>query len=181
MKIVKQFDNFDRLNCIIIAALIILIAVMILNEKGEVTSAVVDQPSISPIKNKILREEDQKIYKLVFEHEEKRDFQKALSEINNIIQNKPDRAQSLVYQARLYRKQAMLGKSAQSYRRALEADSKFLDKNYYLFINKEVIALLSSAIPKFKREKNLKPNDSEVKQTLRDLYYLRRKVAGGCE
>ena len=181
MKILRQCDNFDRANLIIIAGIVILMAAMIINQKRVVNSAIVNPKSISPVQNKTLKEADQKLYKMVFEQEDKGDIKRALVEIDKIINSQPDHAQSWVYQARLYKKQAILSKSSHSYRMALEADSKFLHKQYYLFIADEVMELILSAIPKFKREKKLKPNDTDVKRTLRDLYYLRRKVAGGCE
>jgi len=34
---------------------------------------------------------------------------------------------------------------------------------------------------KFGREKSLKPKDKNVRKALEDVYYLQRRLAGGCE
>jgi len=50
-----------------------------------------------------------------------------------------------------------------------------------MFIGHEVNELVKESLPKFGREKKLKPKDETVKNALTDLYYLQRVLAGGCE
>jgi hypothetical protein len=56
-----------------------------------------------------------------------------------------------------------------------------MDKKTPLFIGHEVKELVKESLPKFGREKKLKPKDKTVRNALKDLYYLQRVLAGGCE
>jgi hypothetical protein len=50
-----------------------------------------------------------------------------------------------------------------------------------MFIGHEINGLVTESLEKFGREVKLKPNDKEVRNTLEDLYYLQRRLKGGCE
>ena len=67
------------------------------------------------------------------------------------------------------------------YRRAVEMEPDYVDERTPLFIGKDLKAVVEEGREKFGREKALKPNDEDVKQTLEDVYYLQRRLAGGCE
>jgi hypothetical protein len=41
--------------------------------------------------------------------------------------------------------------------------------------------IISEARSKLLREKKLKPGDKSISIALEDIYYLQRRIAGGCE
>ena len=93
----------------------------------------------------------------------------------------PENPFTYVYLARFHLKEGRLGKSIQNYRRAIEMEPDYVDERTPLFIGDEIGELVVEGREKFGREKALKPKDKEVRRTLKDVYYIQSRLAGGCE
>ena len=122
-----------------------------------------------------------KIYQEVISLKEQELYDEAMTKLQEVMKTYPGRAQSYVYMAQLSLKSGRLADTIHNYRLAVENDLDYLDKKTPLFIGHEIKALVTESLEKFGREVKLKPNDKEVRNTLEDLYYLQRILAGGCE
>jgi tetratricopeptide (TPR) repeat protein len=122
-----------------------------------------------------------KIYQDVISLKEQELYDEAMTKLQEVMEAYPGKAQSYVYLAQLSLKSGKLADSIHNYRLAVENDPDYMDKKTPMFIGHEVKELVKESLPKFGREKELKPNDKEVRNTLEDLYYLQRVLAGGCE
>ena len=125
--------------------------------------------------------EDNRLFKEVRASEEQGLYQEAMAQVEDIIKSYPEKPLSYVYFARLHFKEGELGESVINYRQAVEMEPDYVDKRTPLFIGDEIKQIVEEGREKFGREKELKPEDNEVREALKDIYYLQSRLAGGCE
>ncbi len=104
-----------------------------------------------------------------------------MAKLKEIIKKYPENSLSYVYMAQLYLKQGELGDTIHNYRQAVEMEPDYVDERTPRFIGDEIKELVTEGREKFGREKELRPNDKEVRKALKDIYYLQGRLAGGCE
>ncbi len=177
-------DWFYRINIGLLIVMGLTTAGMLVNHEMEAMG----RPSTDQSKSAALKKkyEDQLaknawIYKEVLTLEKKGEVDEAINRIKKIMKSRPEDAYSLVLLGRLYYKQGHLAQAVHSYRKAIQKDPDYVDKNTPLFIGDEIMKLISSARGKLNREKKLKPNDMQIRTAINDIYYLQRRIAGGCE
>ncbi len=112
---------------------------------------------------------------------EQKQFSTVEEKLQEIKTAHPENPHSFIYDAQLQYGQGQLAQAIHSYRMAVDLDPDYVDKKTPLFISPEIMALITEARGKLSREKKLKPNDKSIKLALEDLYYLQRRIAGGCE
>jgi len=105
----------------------------------------------------------------------------ALEKLEQIITAHPKNSMSSVYLARLHYQQGKIAAAIHSYRMAVDSEPDYVDEKTPLFLGSEIMDLITEARGKLKREKKLKPNDAGINLALEDVYYLQRRIAGGCE
>jgi len=126
-------------------------------------------------------ERDKKIYQGVETLFEKKQYAAAMDKLKEIRSMYPDNPLSLLYQARLQYNLGMLVESVASYRLAIDAEPDYIDRKSPLFAGKRIKRHVEEAKEKLRRELRLKPNEAKIRQTLDELLYLQRRIAGGCE
>lgn len=126
-------------------------------------------------------ESDKQIYRQVNADKEKGLYAEAMAELRQVMEKYPDNPLSYVYLAELHLKQGKLADAVQNYRRAVEMEPDYVDERAPLFRGDEIKEVVKEGVNKFQREKKLKPKDKEVLRALKDVYYLQRRLAGGCE
>jgi len=126
-------------------------------------------------------ETDKKIYAQVASYNEQGLHTEAMSELKNVMEKYPNKSLSYVYLARLYLDDGQLADSIHNYRRAVEMEPDYVDKKAPLFIGDEVRKVVREGVEKLQREQTLRPKDKEVGEAIKDVYYLQRRLAGGCE
>jgi len=109
------------------------------------------------------------------------ELEKALGVLEGITEKHPENAQAHVYMAQIKLQKGKLGESLQNYRQAVEMDPDLVDERTPFYIGDKLERLVKEGMEKFKREKELKPGDESVDKVLKDVYYLQRRLAGGCE
>lgn len=122
-----------------------------------------------------------KIYKDVVVNLDKKNYTEAMAVLDKIIEEHPDNPQSLIYRAQIERGFGKLAEPIHTYRLAINAEPGYIDKKTPLFMGKTIMALIKEARVKLNREIKLKPNDRTIRLALEDIYYLQRRIAGGCE
>jgi Flp pilus assembly protein TadD len=125
--------------------------------------------------------ENAEIYKEVIKLQKESNYSKAMTELEEIIRANPEKTQSYVLKAQLLNNLGELAEAVAMYRKAIEMDPDFVDKKSPLFIGNSVMEFIPEARGKLNREKKLKPGDKTIKAALENIYYLQRRIAGGCE
>jgi tetratricopeptide (TPR) repeat protein len=120
-------------------------------------------------------------YKEVVSAMEQGQLEEASSRLDEAIQKYPGRSFSHIMMARLSLKKGGMADAIGNYRQAVEKDPDYIDKKTPLFVGEEIKVLVKEGLEKFSREKKLRPDDQSVQQALKDVYYLQRRLLGGCE
>ena len=176
-------DRLDKFNIIIIV-LISLITIGMLVNQEIIKRRQGNQEAAAAEKARYYTEQmalNAKIYQEVISLKEQGLDDEAMTKLQEVMKTYPGRSQSYVYMAQLSLESGKLGDAIHNYRLAVENDPDYLDKKTPLFIGSEIKTLVSESLEKFGREIKLKPNDQTVRNVLQDLYYLQRRLAGGCE
>lgn len=124
---------------------------------------------------------NKQIYSEVQAEKEKKQYSTAVNKLQDIMKQHPGNPLSYVYLARIHLEQAQLARAVYDYRRAVEMEPDYVDEKAPGFIGDEIKTVVKEGVQKFQREKELKPNDPDVRKALKDVYYLQRRLAGGCE
>ena len=176
-------DRFDKFNIAVIAIISLITIGMLANQEIIKRRLGVDEAEAAEMALYYAEKMalNAKIYQEVISLKEEEHYDEAMTKLEDVMKTYPGRAQSYVYKAQLSLKSGKLGDTIHNYRLAVENDLDYLDKKTPLFIGHEIKGLVKESLEKFGREVKLKPNDEEVRNTLKDLYYLQRILAGGCE
>lgn len=175
-------DWLDKLSIAMIAALSVITVAMVaqsemaIRKQGDLNDGSTAEAAFAEKK-----ERNQRIYQEVRKELEKGDLQKVEASLQAILTKYPNNAQSYVYLAQLDLQRGTLGGAIQDYRQAVEMDPDLVDKRTPFYVGDKLEGLVKEGMEKFKREKQLKPGDQQVDKVLKDVYYLQRRLAGGCE
>ena len=177
-------DRLDKFNIIIIVLISLITIGMLVNQ--EIIERRQGNPGVDSKaeKERYYAEQmalNEKIYQEVISLKKQGLYDEAMTKLQEVMKTYPGRSQSYVYMAQLSLKSGKLGDAIHNYRLAVENDPDYLDKKTPLFIGREIKTLVTESLEKFGREIKLKPNDQTVRNVLQDLYYLQRRLAGGCE
>ena len=177
-------DRFDKFNITLIVLISLITIGMLVNQ--EITERRQGNPGADGKAEKERYYAEQmalnaKIYQEVISLKEQGRDDEAMTKLQEVMKTYPGRSQSYVYMAQLSLKSGKLADTIHNYRLAVENDPDYLDKKTPLFIGREIKTLVTESLEKFGREIKLKPNDQTVRNVLQDLYYLQRRLAGGCE
>ena len=108
-------------------------------------------------------------------------FSPAIEKLQEIKAAHPKNSLSSVYLAQLQYNQGKIAAAIHSYRVAVDREPDYVDKKTPLFIGDKIMDLINESRSKLNREKKLKPGDKTIRLALEDVYYLERRIAGGCE
>jgi len=176
----------DRLDKITVGAIVVLVAVSIwmignaeIATRRQAQLAQNTEEAQDPFAAQM--ELDKKIYHDIETAIEQKQFEEGMKRLQDIMKQHPENPMSYVYMARLFLKQGQLREAVHSYREAIDKNPDYLDNHTPLFIGKEINAAVVEGREKFGREQRLKPNDSQVGEALKEVYYLQRRLLGGCE
>jgi len=177
-------DLIQKLTISALLALTIVTAGMLIQNHIAVLNSPEDTTDPQIHLQKIYQDKISKntmLYASVVDLLKQKQFSQADTELLEIEASNPDNPQSLIYRAKL---QYGLGESAtaiHSYRLAIDSSPDYIDKKTPLFMGDEIMDVISETRSKLLREKKLKPGDTSIDIALEDIYYLQRRIAGGCE
>jgi tetratricopeptide (TPR) repeat protein len=174
-------DWTDKLSVAAISGLTVITLVMLgnneISRRGNNTGLQVDEG----VAYAAQMEADKKIYEEVVSYNEKGMYSEAMTSLKGIMETHPGKSLSYVHLARLDLKQGRLSDSIHNYRRAIDMEPDFVDEKAPLFLGQEITGVVKEGIDKLQREQKLRPKDEGIKGALKDVYYLQRRLAGGCE
>lgn len=121
------------------------------------------------------------LYAEVIKLLEQRQTAAAMERLAEIKAAHPDNPESFIFQAKLENRDGQIAAAIHSYRMAVDIDPDYIDKKTPVFIGDEIMQMITDTRSKLQREKKLKPDDKSIHLALEDIYYLQRRIAGGCE
>jgi predicted Zn-dependent protease len=178
----------DSINKLTIAALLVLTVIttgMLIQNHISVSRLQGAAASPQFDLQKAYREQiarDTVLYAVVVQSIQEKNFKQAEKLLLEIETSHPDNSQSLIYRAKLQYAQGQIANAIHNYRLAVNNTPDYVDKKTPLYIGNIIMDVISSeARSKLLREKELKPGDKSISIALEDIYYLQRRIAGGCE
>ena len=176
-------DRLDKLSIAAIVGISLIIISMLVNR--EIMKRRQDNSDVEVKEEEssyaLQMDIDKEIFQEVIADKEQGLYVQAMAKLKEIITKYPENSLSYVYMAQLYLKQGELGDTIHNYRQAVEMEPDYVDERTPRFIGDEIKELVTEGREKFGREKELRPNDKEVRKALKDIYYLQGRLAGGCE
>lgn len=177
----------DLIHKLTIAGLIILTTVtaaMLIQHQmpsGRLAGDSAEQKNTLRKSYKLIIENNAATYSEVITLSRQKKIPQAMEKLQEITAAHPGNPMSSVYLAQLQYQQGNIAAAIHSYRLAVDSEPDYIDKKTPLFLGNEIMELITEARGKLKREKKLKPNDTTISLALEDVYYLQRRIAGGCE
>ncbi len=105
----------------------------------------------------------------------------ALASLKEIMKAHPGNPHAFVVQARLDLAGGSLTDAIANFRKAVDARPEYVDRKTPFYIGKEIETVVTEALEKLPRERKLKPDDRNIAIAMKNVYYLQRRLAGGCE
>ncbi len=177
-------DWFHKINIALIVILGLTVLVMVVHHETTISSAVKRQgDTAAELKRKYEQQmaKNAWLYRNVLVLEKKGKLDEAMEELRKILAQHPKDAYGLILEARLYYRQGHLADAIHTYRKAIEMDPDYVDRKTPLYIGDEIMKIIEGSRAKLHRERKLKPGDTKIKVAIDDIYYLQRRIAGGCE
>lgn len=177
-------DRLDKFNIVLLAVLIMVAAGMLIQHEymaSQNAEPVVDAKEAMVKRYQEQMARDAILYKAVSVAKSEGRSDDAMRLLDEIIKSHPSNPQSYVLKAELYGKSGELTKSIMMYRVSVEMEPDLIDNKTPIFIGDSVMDVITIARGKLNRERKLKPNDKTIATALEDIYYLQRRIAGGCE
>ena len=180
----SRMDWLDKFNITVIALISLITIGMVANQ--EIMKRSQGDPDAQRKAEKaqyyaMQKEINAKIYKDVVSLKEQGLYEESMAKLQEVMKANPVNSQSFVYMAQLSVARGKLADAIHNYRQAVEKEPDYVDKRTPLFIGPDIKKQVTEGLVLFGREKMLKPNDKEVKVVLQNLYYLQRRLLGGCE
>ncbi|MDH3348435.1 MAG: hypothetical protein OEM02_10125 [Desulfobulbaceae bacterium] len=124
---------------------------------------------------------DTSIYKDVDTLQAKGLYSEALVTLEEIMGKHPSMSLSSVYLARLNVKLGHVEKAIADYRKAVEMNPDYVDKKASSFIGPEIKKFVTQSKSFVEKQLAENPDNKDSKRALKNIYYLQRRLAGGCE
>ena len=176
-------DWLDKISIATLGVLLCITVIMV--AQSEIAHRKQDNPGheegAKQPSYRLKQERNDRIFKEVRSQIKAGDLDNAIGALKEIMEKHPDNAQTYVYMAQIKLRRGKLGESIQNYRQAVEMEPDFVDQRTPFYIGDKLEVLVREGMDKYKREKELKPGDQSVDKVLKDVYYLQRRLAGGCE
>ncbi|NPA94333.1 MAG: tetratricopeptide repeat protein [Thermodesulfobacteria bacterium] len=177
-------DWFYKLNVALLIAIgVIVLSMIVQHEMNQSRTVAAQEDSSAALKRKYEQQmaKNAWLYKKVLVLEKKGKLNEAMEELHKILAEHPSDAYGFVLEARLLYRQGHLADAIHFYRKAIEMDPDYVDRKTPLYIGDEIMKVISNSRAKLHRERKLKPGDPKIKAAIDDIYYLQRRIAGGCE
>ena len=108
-------------------------------------------------------------------------YSEALVTLEEIMKEHPRMSMSSVHLARINVKMGHVAKAIAEYRKAVEMDPDYVDKKASRFIGPEIKKFTTQSKLVIEKQLAENPDNKETKRALKNIYYLQRRLAGGCE
>jgi tetratricopeptide (TPR) repeat protein len=178
---------FDKASWLAVIIILIVCGMMLYTNHQEVQASgtTIAEAAARSTVSRFIKERSPEVKKALSEaitlYDNKK-YTETITAAENILKLEPEEPFAYLYLARAYREQGNIDQGIINYSRAIKLHPDFVDKKSEDFLGrerKELKPYVNQAIIYSKSEEfRSKPNYKEV---LKHLYYLQRRMAGGCE
>ena len=172
----------DRLDKFSVCAMIILLIsslALISNHRGEAKSDQNNREKVSPnnpIVNSVLGHKVKEIKDLI----EAGNLNKAEMFTNLLIKKYPYEGDPRILMGDIFMRKQEPIMAALEYKEAVDLNPDYLDKKTPIFQGKKIEVAVKDAIAEIERKIDKNPEDESMKRYRKNVYYLQRRIAGGC-
>lgn len=176
----------DKASCLATVAITVIVGVMLYTNHQEVkANAATIADTHERVAQRFVRKRSAEVEKILAETVklyEGGKYTETITAAGKILQRDKKEPFAYLYLARAYRELDNLEQGIINYSQAIKLHPDFVDKKSEDFLGrgkKELKPYVDKAIA-LSRKKEFK-NQPNYKKVLRNLYYLQRRMAGGCE
>ncbi len=178
-------DWLDKINTTVLACLVAAVLAMLVQhglaarQKDGASALSSEEALLQAYRQQAARDADR--YRDVRLLREQGKTRQAAARLQEIMKAHPGDPYSFVALARIDLARGSLTGAIGNFRKAVDARPEYVDKKTPLYIGGEIEAVVNEGLEKLPRERQLKPDDQEIARALQNVYYLQRRLAGGCE
>lgn len=181
MELTLKADGFDKILSAVLLALLVVAAAMLLADSRvsgvAPNSKVLERTLKTQARLLFIQNTYQPVELLIKENRS----QEALLKLEELAVRFPGEAHGLLLKASVLARLGADAQAASSYAAAVRQNGEYVDQKNPLSRREEIIKLTESGLAKFVPQSKSQPGDVSLKQVVRDLYYLKSRLAGGCE
>lgn len=180
-----SMDWLDRLNIAALVIISLFTTYMVVNNeihksklpKGQKVNFAAERTQSFALQ----LEKEAEIYKDIRALMEKKDYVHAISQLEEIVRKRPGLSRSYVHLAEISVARDRKFEALHHYKKAIELEPAYVDKKSPIKIGMQIKPLVAEMRVVLEKKIQEKPVSKETKEALKDVYYLQRRLAGGCE
>ena len=172
-------DKLDRFSIFAIIVLILSSLALMTNHMGEARSILYDQKkAISD--HTVVRSEIENEVKAVKDLIEGGKLSKAEMITKELIQEHPYEGEPRIMMGDIFMRKQEPIMAVLEYKEAIDINPDYLDKQTPIFQGKKMEVAVKEALLLIETSIEKNPDDSLMKKHRKNVYYLQRRLAGGC-
>ncbi len=181
MELTLKTDGFDKILSAVLLVLLVVAVAMLLADSpvpgGASNSKVLERTLKTQARLLFIQNTYQPVELLLKENRS----QEALLKLEELAVRFPGEAHGLLLKASVLAKLGADAQAASSYAAAVRQNGEYVDQKNPLSRRDEISKLTENGLVKYVPLSKSQPGDVALKQVVRDLYYLKSRLAGGCE
>ncbi len=173
-------DRLDRISIWVIVALIISSFVLTGGYKGEAGPGRKAQKRLAIAEVTPANGEVEKNIKVIKNLIESNNLDKAEILVKELMQKFPYEGEPHMVMGDIYVRKQDLLKAMPEYKEAVDLNPDYLDKKTSLFQGKKLKVVVNEALEEVEKRINSDAADKSAKEERKQIYYLKRRIAGSC-
>jgi predicted Zn-dependent protease len=173
-------DRLDRFSIWAIVILIISSSALISHHSGESNPSRDSQQKMMALSNtgviSDIENKSREIKSLI----ENDNLNKADLLVKELIQKYPSEGEPRMLMGDIFMRKQDPVNAILEYKEAVDLNPDYLDKNTPIFQGKKLNVAVKEAISEIEKKIKADPDNKIIKKYRKDIYYLQRKIAGGC-
>ena len=173
-------DRLDRLSIWAIVILIISSSALISHHSGESNTSRDSQKKAAALAHSVavtdIENRSDEIKRLM----EGNSLNKAELLVTELIQRYPFEGEPRMLLGDIFMRKQDPVKAILEYKEAVDLNPDYLDKKTPLFQGKKLNVAVKEAVIEIEKKIKDNPDNEMIKNYRKDIYYLQRKIAGGC-
>lgn len=173
-------DRLDRFSIWAIVILIISSSALISHHVGETKSGREGRETKTTLNSTIVFSGIENEVGVIKSLIEGNNLNKAEILIKELIQKYPFEGEPKMLMGDIFMRRQDPVNAILEYKEAVDLNPDYLDKKTSLFQGKKLNVAVKEAIIEIEKKIKVNPDDRLIKKCRKDIYYLQRKIAGGC-
>jgi predicted Zn-dependent protease len=176
-----KFDGFDKLHISFLVLLLVAVGTVLTTGSRQADAPVQNRALERALSIQARLLFIQNTYGQVESLLQEGRHQEALLKLEELASRYQGEAHGLLLKAVAQAALGAQGPAISSYAAAVRLQGEYVDHKSPLSRRAEIIQTTENGLAIFTQKLKAQPGDVALKQTLRDLYYLKSRLAGGCE